>query len=314
MKPIASFPIWVAALAAAACSSSPKKSNEQEVAVKAPEAVTMTLEESGSAGQLEIMGLALASSRFSTGLADGAPFTILAVRDQSVASLPPELSANLGLRELDALIGFHVLPGRLTAEQLAQFTRLETLGGQRLRISDWNGEIEISGPSNQALGLPPARIVARNIAVGNGLVHIVDGFAGPSVLSLYETACASPFLSQLIAAAELAGVADVLASEGPLTVFAPTNEAFEALDDAQVARLLDPANREQLLTVLRRHLVPGRLYADRFHVGTLVGFGGGELEFTWRGGDFFVDGARIVHTDVEATNGVIHLIDRVLVD
>jgi uncharacterized surface protein with fasciclin (FAS1) repeats len=314
MKSIASFPILVVALVSTACSSSSKKPVEEPVYVKAPVSTTMTLAESGTAGQLQIMGLALSFSRHFETVMDGAPFTILAVKDEQFANLPEAWLKTMGPSELDALVGFHVLPGRLTAEQLAQYTRLETVGGQRLQLTNWNGELEISGPSSKALGLPPARVISRNIEVGNGLVHLLDGFAGAATEDLFTTASKSPVLSQLVAAAEIAGVSGILASDGPLTIFAPTNEAFEALEPGTVARLLEPANREELLCVLRRHIVPGRLYADRFHTGTMVGFGGDQLEFTWRGGDFFVQRARILHTDVEATNGVIHVIDRVLVD
>jgi transforming growth factor-beta-induced protein len=314
MKSIVHFPLLVAALVSTACSSASKKPAEEAVYVKAPASSTMTLAESGSAGQLQIMGLALATSSHFEKVMDGAPFTILAVKDEQFASLPAEWAQALGPRELDALVGFHVLPGRLTAEQLSQFTRLETIGGQRLQITNWNGELEISGPSNKALGLPPARIVARNIQVGNGLVHLLDGLAGAATQDLYTTVGSSTILTQLVFAAELAGVAGILTSDGPLTLFAPSDAAFESLEPGTVARLLEPANQEELLRVLRRHIVPGRLYADRFHTGTMVGFGGDQMEFTWRGGDFYVQGARIVHTDVEATNGVIHVIDRVLVD
>ena len=157
-------------------------------------------------------------------------------------------------------------------------------------------------------------MVKPDLLVGDGILHILDGFALPSTQSIGEIVRSSESLLQLRMAAEFAGVMGLLESDGPLTVFAPTEQAFAALDDETRERLLDPAHRAELLEILQRHVLPGRLYSDQFHTGTMMGFCETGLEFTWSSSGFFIEGARIVHTDVEATNGVVHLIDRLLVD
>ncbi len=276
----------------------------------------ITLEESGAnLGEFQVMSRMLRDSSWFASILTGAPFTILAASDASLADLDRDVLERItSPAQLDSVMGFHVLPGKLTAHQLSKFTRIETLGGQRLHVSDWNGTVEISGTGSQALGLAPAHIVEADILLGDGIMHIMDGVALPSTKSIGEIVRNSQTLTQLCAAAKFSGVAGVLEGEGPMTLFAPTEEAFAALDPEVAKRLMDPSNRKELLTVLQRHIVPGRLYADQFHTGTMSGFGSTELEFTWSSTGFFVEGARIVHTDVEATNGVVHLIDRLLVD
>lgn len=317
MKP-AHLPLGLVAALAVSCSSSTVSSESKPdlTTVEVRESSPVRLEESGAnTGEFQVVCNMLEHSSFSAILFSGSPFTILATSDESLQSMDSEmLGYATDPKQLDSVMGFHVLPGKLTAHQLSKFTRLETLGGQRLHVSTWNGSVEISGSGSRALGLDPARIVQPDLLVGDGILHILDGFALPSTQTIGEIVQTSTALTQLNAAAEFAGVSGLLKDKGPMTVFAPTEQAFAALDSEVRERLLDPRNRAELFAVLQRHVLPGRLYSDQFHTGTMTGYGESELEFTWSSSGFFVEGARIVHTDVEATNGVVHLIDRLLVD
>jgi uncharacterized surface protein with fasciclin (FAS1) repeats len=118
--------------------------------------------------------------------------------------------------------------------------------------------------------------------------------------------------STLIAAAEAAGLVETLRGTGPYTVFAPTDEAFAALPEGTVETLLSPENRDQLVAILSYHVVPGRItlndLSDDLELSTVQG-SSARVE---RDGELEVQGARIVAGDIEATNGIIHVIDEVM--
>ena len=111
---------------------------------------------------------------------------------------------------------------------------------------------------------------------------------------------------------------DSLESQGPFTVFAPTDGAFEAMKGTTPQQLLRPTNREALRTLVAYHVVPGALPTEAIpDAGAVQTYGGQRLILQRRGADLFVLGgqgtsARVVHTDIEASNGVVHLLDAVL--
>ena len=127
------------------------------------------------------------------------------------------------------------------------------------------------------------------------------------------TAAAAGQFETLLAAADAAGLVEALTGPGPLTVFAPTDDAFSALPKGTVETLLRPENRAELARVLKFHVLSGRVGSDALADGVSVGtLAGPALTFAATEGGFAVEGARIVTTDVAATNGVIHIIDRVM--
>jgi uncharacterized surface protein with fasciclin (FAS1) repeats len=131
--------------------------------------------------------------------------------------------------------------------------------------------------------------------------------------TIVDLAVATPELSTLVAAVQAADLAGTLAGPGPFTVFAPVNTAFEALPAGTVETLLEPANREQLRSVLTYHVVPGRILSSDLTEGARVTtVEGTELRISLAGGPS-VNGAGIVAADVMASNGVVHLIDAVLI-
>ena len=115
-------------------------------------------------------------------------------------------------------------------------------------------------------------------------------------------------------AAEAAGLVDALRGEGPLTVFAPTDDAFAALPEGTVENLLKPENKDQLQAVLTYHVVPGKVMAETVASGNLrkaTSLQGDTIDISIENGPM-VDGANIIATDIEASNGVIHVIDSVI--
>ena len=120
-------------------------------------------------------------------------------------------------------------------------------------------------------------------------------------------------LSTLVKAVTAAELVDTLKAEGPYTVFAPTNEAFAALGNEQLKELLQPENRDQLKSILTYHVVPGELTADKLEEGQkLETVQGDSLTVSISGGTVKIDDATVVRPDVDASNGVVHVIDGVL--
>lgn len=130
--------------------------------------------------------------------------------------------------------------------------------------------------------------------------------------TVVDLAVATPDLSTLVAAIQAADLAGTLSGPGPFTVFAPVNAAFEALPAGTVESLLEPANRESLRSVLTYHVVPGRILSSDLTDGaTVTTVEGTQVTIDLDGGPS-VNGAGIVAADIVASNGVVHLIDAVL--
>mgnify|MGYP005855526433 CR=1 FL=1 len=129
---------------------------------------------------------------------------------------------------------------------------------------------------------------------------------------IVETANETGFFSTLVAAVQAAGLVETLEGDGPFTLFAPTDEAFSALPEGTVEDLLRPENRDQLIAILTYHVVPGRVMSGDLGNGTFVGPVQGAQFNTQPDGTLQVDGANIVRADIEASNGVIHVIDSVI--
>jgi len=131
--------------------------------------------------------------------------------------------------------------------------------------------------------------------------------------NIVETAVAAGQFETLVAAATAAGLADALQGEGPLTVFAPTDEAFGALPAGTIASLLKPENQAQLVQILKFHVIPGRVGSDSLADGAVIEMLSGALAtISAAEQGFTIEGARILSTDIAASNGLVHAIDRVI--
>ena len=138
--------------------------------------------------------------------------------------------------------------------------------------------------------------------------------AAPAVhaADIVDTAVAAGSFETLVAAVQAAGLVDTLKGEGPFTVFAPTDEAFAALPEGTVEKLLMPENKDQLIAVLTYHVVPGKVMStdltDDMMAKTVQG---GEVKIDLDNG-VMVNDATVTAADIEADNGVIHVIDKVI--
>ena len=131
--------------------------------------------------------------------------------------------------------------------------------------------------------------------------------------TVVEVAAGNPDFSTLVAAVQAADLTETLNAEGPYTVFAPTNEAFEALPAGTVEKLLKPANKDALTKILTYHVVAGEeIMAADITAGKVATVEGQKLDITTDDG-VQVNGVTVVTADVDASNGVIHAIDGVLI-
>jgi uncharacterized surface protein with fasciclin (FAS1) repeats len=131
---------------------------------------------------------------------------------------------------------------------------------------------------------------------------------------IVETASEAGSFQTLLTAAEAAGLVDTLKSEGPFTVFAPTDEAFAKLPEGTVESLLKPENQDQLKAILTYHVVPGKTMSSEL-AGKQVeveSVEGSAISIDATGDSVMVDDATVTQADIEADNGVIHVIDAVI--
>jgi uncharacterized surface protein with fasciclin (FAS1) repeats len=137
-------------------------------------------------------------------------------------------------------------------------------------------------------------------------------FADMHNKDIVDTAVEAGSFSTLVAAVEAAGLVDTLKGEGPFTVFAPTDEAFAALPEGTVEDLLKPENKDQLTQILTYHVVPGKVMSTDLTNGMEAGTVEGSDVTIMTEGGVMVEDASVTTADVEASNGVIHVIDKVI--
>ncbi len=133
-----------------------------------------------------------------------------------------------------------------------------------------------------------------------------------SAMDIVDTAAGADDFSTLVAAVQAAGLVETLKGEGPFTVFAPTNAAFAALPEGTVENLLKPENKDQLTAILTYHVVPGAVMSTDLTDGMSVATVNGAAVTIGTEGGVTVNDANVVTADIEASNGVIHAIDKVL--
>lgn len=130
---------------------------------------------------------------------------------------------------------------------------------------------------------------------------------------IVDVAVSAGSFKTLVAAVQAAGLVEVLKGEGPLTVFAPTDEAFAKLPAGTVEDLLKPENKEKLTAILTYHVVAGRVMAGEVvNLSSAKTVNGRALRVSTQDGNVMIDDARVTATDIMASNGVIHVIDTVV--
>ena len=249
------------------------------------------------------------------------PFTEFAPTDAAFAALLAELNisadqllANKAL--LTDVLTYHVLPQKLSARHIANGATPVTLQGQAITFDVQRR----AGPDvriTDARGRQ-ANVIATNLFARNGVVHVIDRVVLPQSRNVVQIAQGISDFGILVDAVVAAGLVDTLSGAGPFTVFAPTNAAFAALlDELKVTKEALLADKVLLTKVLTYHVLPGRVLASDIKEGAQATTVQGEMfTLSLMGGANITDArgrkANIVATNVQASNGVIHVIDKVI--
>ena len=141
----------------------------------------------------------------------------------------------------------------------------------------------------------------------------IAGHHGADKKDIVDTAVSNGSFNTLAAALEAGGLIGTLKSDGPFTVFAPTDEAFAKLPDGTVEMLLLPENKDKLVAILTYHVVPGKVSAAQVvKLNSASTANGSDVDINVRDGSVFINDSRVVMTDIYASNGVIHVVDTVI--
>ncbi|MFK7830765.1 MAG: fasciclin domain-containing protein [Congregibacter sp.] len=165
----------------------------------------------------------------------------------------------------------------------------------------------------QKLRLTAVMFTALIVAGAVNAAHHEGGHSDMAAGTIVEVAAGNEAFSTLVAAVKAAGLVDVLSGEGPFTVFAPTNDAFAKLPAGTVETLLKPENKDQLVAVLTYHVVAGKVMAaDVVKLSSATTVQGSAVSIEAGASGVQINDANVVMTDVAASNGVIHVIDTVI--
>lgn len=261
------------------------------------------------AGSFQTLAAALEAAELVDALSGEGPFTVFAPTDEAFRNLPEgtldELLKPENKQTLQAILKYHVVSGRVMAESVVETPAVQTLNGQRITINVRGEGVRLNRES---------RVTSTDIRASNGVIHVIDAVILPNTNDILTTAAEAGSFETLIAAVEAAGLTSVLGGDGPFTVFAPTDDAFRNLPEGTLDDLLRPENRDRLTEILTYHVVPGRVYSDQaLEARRAETVQGGMLRIRQRDDAVRVNRAAVVTPDLDTTNGVIHVIDTVLI-
>ncbi|MFT7617614.1 MAG: transforming growth factor-beta-induced protein [Planctomycetota bacterium] len=258
-------------------------------------------------GRFKTLVAAVQTAKLVDTLKGKGPFTVFAPTDSAFAALPKGTVAALLKPEmrgrLTAILTWHVTPGAVAASKVLKGGFLPTVNGQRLPITLSGDSVSVGG----------AKIIITDIKCSNGVIHVISSVMLPADKNIVATAKSTGMFNTLLAAATHAGLVPALTGKGPLTVFAPTDAAFAALPKGTVESLLLPQNKAKLVAILKYHVVSGRLYSDRLvKSGSAKTLQGKAVTVKVVDGKALANKATLLKTDIETSNGVIHVVDQVL--
>jgi uncharacterized surface protein with fasciclin (FAS1) repeats len=236
------------------------------------------------------------------------PFTVFAPTDEAFAKIPKDTLAFLlkpeNVDDLRAILTYHVVPGKVMAKDVVKLSSADTANGQSVSVR--------FDEKDKAVFIDGARVVKADVEASNGVIHVIDRVIMPK--DIVDVAISSGSFNTLVAAIKAAGLEDTLKGKGPFTVFAPTDEAFAKISKETLNDLLKPENKAKLQAILTYHVVSRKFDAKSVaKTDSFKTVNGQSLEIQLRKGSVYVDNAMVVKTDIQANNGIIHVIDTVLI-
>ena len=233
------------------------------------------------------------------------PFTVFAPTDAAFAAIPADtLNALLGDKEaLTNVLTYHVVAGKVPASKATKLSWADMVNGQAARITMKDGAAFIDN----------AKIIKTDIKTSNGIIHVIDAVILPRK-DIVDTAVSAGSFKTLVTAVKAADLVETLKGKGPYTVFAPADSAFAKLPEGTIDGLLK--DKRALQGVLTYHVIPGRVLAEDLPAGKrmMVETANGAALTIEKNdkGEVMVDGAKVIKPNVIAGNGIIHVIDSVV--
>jgi len=241
-------------------------------------------------------------------LSQAGPFTVFAPTDQAFAVLGSDLDEILADEDLlNTILTYHVAEGALTSGDLESGQAITTLEGSDAVVSIFGSEEE------PLIFIDEAKVVVADLIADNGVVHVIDVVLTPppafTVLDIINDSEDHTILAAALAASGLDVAVD---GDGPYTVFAPNDEAFEALEDGVLDALLEDPTGD-LVDILYTHVLGGAILSGDLSDGQqATAFSGETLTVTIDGDNIFINESQVIAADLEADNGVLHVVDAII--
>lgn len=259
-----------------------------------------------TAERAKTLNTAVTAAGLAATLKETGPFTIFAPSDAAFAAVQQDVDMLLKPENKDQLakiLSGHVVNGKILAADIKNGQVITTIDGTKLLVSVTNGKVMVGD----------ATIMLVDLMASNGVVHMINKVLlppKPKVKDIVDIAIGSA--KTLAAAITAADLVETLRSNGPFTVFAPTDAAFASIQK-EVDMLLKPDNKAKLIKVLKYHVVYGKLKAADLKDGQLLTtVEGNQLRVAIKSGKVIINDAVVTAADVDASNGIIHVIDKVV--
>ncbi len=268
-------------------------------------------------------------------LKSAGPFTVFAPTNAAFAKVDSATLAALlnDKAALTRVLTYHVVSGKVLAADVVKLTTAKTVEGSDVNIAVVGAGVTLNGSTN---------VTATDIVASNGVIHVIDSVLLPPNLTIaaapaatpvpkpaatpaapadtmsgtaVDAVLANPDFSTLATALQAAGLVDTLKGAGPFTIFAPTNEAFAKLGEARINRLL--ANKDELTKYLTYHVLSGKVLSSDIvgsNIRSAPTVAGGKINIRVSNGKVIINSrAQVTQADIQVSNGVIHVIDTVLI-
>jgi transforming growth factor-beta-induced protein len=259
-------------------------------------------------GSFKTLAAALKAAGLVDTLKSKGPFTVFAPTDEAFEKLPSGSVETLLKPEnkdkLVAILTYHVIAGNVKADGGVKLKSAKTVQGSDVKITVADSEVMVND----------ANVVKTDIACGNGVIHVIDTVLIPKEgpMDIVDTAVKAGSFKTLAAALKAAGLVETFKGKGPFTVFAPTDDAFAKLPAGTVETLLKPENKDKLVAILTYHVVAGNVKAaDVVKLKSAETVLGQTVAIDAKDG-VKINNAKMVKADIACGNGVIHVIDTVL--
>jgi transforming growth factor-beta-induced protein len=282
-------------------------------ATKAP--VNSIVKTAATNGNFKTLVSLLIAADLTDALKGDGQFTVFAPTDDAFAKLPKGTLETLLKPEnkklLTTILTYHVIPNKdsFRYENLdsGDSVKFKTLAGKNVTISKSDSKIKVND----------SKITVQNLICSNGSIQVIDSVLMPPTeqagKKIPEIAKEAGMFKTLLAALTAAELAEAVGGDGPFTVFAPTDDAFAKLPEGTVTSLLKPENKDKLVAILKYHVVSGKKTAkDLVASGSEKTLQEGKVSVMISDGSVMVNKSKLIKSDISASNGVIHVIDTVL--